>query len=141
MNARLTTGESRVNKEAPATRATALSEVGAHGGSSAWFQALTPHRRRGTISFLQERPVSTINPCSPARRSMTEQQARIWFHPTRFWAASSGLPPESSEALLGDVLQLAERRDYEALRKYEFVSVEFRPAPKTPDRRATDFVR
>ena len=72
---------------------------------------------------------------------MTEQQARIWFHPTRFWAASSGLPPEKSEALLGEALQLAERRDYESLRKYDFVSVEFRPAPPTPDRRATDFVR
>jgi hypothetical protein len=72
---------------------------------------------------------------------MTEQQARIWFHPTRFWAASSGMPPERSEALLGDVLQLAERHDYEALRKYEFVSVEFHPAPKYPDRSGTRFVR
>ena len=67
---------------------------------------------------------------------MVEQHARIWFHPTRFWAASNGLPPERSEALLDAVLQLAEQRDYAGLRKYEFVSVEFRPTPKAPDPKA-----
>src|SRR5689334_13811792 len=88
---------------------------------------LTPDAPHEMIRFRSW----SLNPSCTATswRNMAAQHARIWFHPTRFWAASHGMPPERSEEILDAVFRLAEKRDYDGLRKYEFVSVEFRPTP------------
>jgi len=49
---------------------------------------------------------------------------RIWFLPHRFWAATRNMPKEQAKALLDEVIVLAEARDLDALRKYDFVSLE-----------------
>ena len=53
----------------------------------------------------------------------------IWFFPDKFWAATRNMPKEQADKLLDEVIELAELRDLEALRKYDFVSLE-RPSHK-----------
>jgi len=48
----------------------------------------------------------------------------IWFFPHKFWAATRHMPKEQADRLLDEVISLSEVRDLEALRKYDFVSVE-----------------
>jgi hypothetical protein len=48
----------------------------------------------------------------------------IWFLPHKFWAATRNMPKEHADRLLDKVITLAEVRDLEALRKYDFVSLE-----------------
>jgi len=48
----------------------------------------------------------------------------IWFLPHKFWAATRNMPKEQADRLLDEVITLAEVRDLEALRKYDFVSTE-----------------
>lgn len=48
----------------------------------------------------------------------------IWFLPHRFWAATRNMPKEQADRLLDEVITLSEVRDLEALRKYDFVSLE-----------------
>jgi hypothetical protein len=49
---------------------------------------------------------------------------RIWFFPHKFWATTRGMPKEQTDRLLSKVISLAEARDFEALREYDFVSIE-----------------
>ena len=62
---------------------------------------------------------------------MVEEEAvdLIWFLPHKFWAATRNMPKERADRLLGEVIELAETRDLEALRKYDFVSLE-NPYPR-----------
>jgi len=48
----------------------------------------------------------------------------IWFLPHKFWAATRNMPKEHADKLLSEVIELAEARDLEALRKYDFVSLQ-----------------
>ena len=48
----------------------------------------------------------------------------IWFFPHKFWAATRNMPKEQADKLLDEVISLSEVRDLEALRKYDFVSLE-----------------
>jgi hypothetical protein len=48
----------------------------------------------------------------------------IWFFPHKFLAATRNMPKEQAERLLEEVVLLSEVRDLDALRKYDFVSVE-----------------
>jgi len=48
----------------------------------------------------------------------------IWFLPNKFWAATRNMPKEQADRLLEEVISLSEVRDLEALRKYDFVSIE-----------------
>ena len=48
----------------------------------------------------------------------------IWFFPHKFWAATRNMPKEQADQLLDEVITLSEVRDLEALRKYDFVSLE-----------------
>jgi len=48
----------------------------------------------------------------------------IWFFPHKFWAATRNMPKEQADKLLDEVILLSEVRDLEALRKYDFVSLE-----------------
>jgi len=54
----------------------------------------------------------------------------IWFFPHKFWAATRNMPKEQADRLLEEVISLSEVRDLEALRKYDFVSLEKNPYSK-----------
>jgi hypothetical protein len=62
---------------------------------------------------------------------MVEEEAvdLIWFLPHKFWAATRNMPKERADRLLDEVIELAEARNLEALRKYDFVSLE-NPYPR-----------
>lgn len=53
----------------------------------------------------------------------TENQERIWFHPSKFWGATKDMPPEQVDQLRESVLQLAAARNLEALRRFDFIHV------------------
>ena len=53
----------------------------------------------------------------------------IWFLPHRFWAATRNMPKRHADRLLAEVIALAEARDLNALRKYDFVSLQ-NPYPR-----------
>jgi hypothetical protein len=44
--------------------------------------------------------------------------------PPRFWAATQGKSAEEAEALFDKVMHLAEVEDWEALQKFDFISLE-----------------
>ena len=48
---------------------------------------------------------------------------RIWFNPPKFWAATKSMSTEDAERLMDRVVVMAEKRELEALRQYDFVSV------------------
>jgi len=60
--------------------------------------------------------MTTANPAAP--------DGRIWFHPSKFWAVTRNMPKEHADRLLADVIALAEVRDLDTLRKYNFISLE-----------------
>jgi hypothetical protein len=47
----------------------------------------------------------------------------IYLNPQRFWAATRNMKPEQADSLLQRVSELAERRETEALRQYDFIIV------------------
>ena len=48
---------------------------------------------------------------------------RIWFFPSKFWAATKGMSSEEASRLMEEVEKYAEAKDLEALKKYSFVYV------------------
>jgi len=48
---------------------------------------------------------------------------RIWLIPQKFWAATKGVPQEEVDQLVDRLMCLAESRDFDALRKYDFISI------------------
>ena len=54
--------------------------------------------------------------------SPAEYPDRIWFNPPRFWEATKGIQPEAAAELLDKIIDLAEARDLEELRNFDFVS-------------------
>jgi len=67
-------------------------------------------------------------PCPPFMAE-TRKGDPIWFLPHRFWAATRNMPKEHADRLLDDVIALAEVRDVDTLRKYDFISLE-NPYPR-----------
>ena len=53
----------------------------------------------------------------------TEYPVRIWFHPAKFWAATKELSRSDADKLLDEVCQLAVKRDFAELAKYDFITV------------------
>jgi hypothetical protein len=47
----------------------------------------------------------------------------IWFHPPKFWAATKDMSPQQVDSLMDTLMFLAEIRDLESLRKYDFISI------------------
>ncbi|HWR16864.1 MAG TPA: hypothetical protein VN577_18700 [Terriglobales bacterium] len=47
----------------------------------------------------------------------------IWLNPPRFWAATQGMKPEQADSLMKKVSELAERRETDALRQFDFIIV------------------
>ena len=56
--------------------------------------------------------------------TVDEKYDPIWFNPPKFWAATKQMSREDANNLLNEVIFLAEIRDLEALRKFDFVSIE-----------------
>ena len=53
---------------------------------------------------------------------MTAQSpVKIWLNPPKFWHATSTMRKAQADQLLNEVIQLAERGDLAALRRYDFV--------------------
>ena len=48
---------------------------------------------------------------------------RIWFHPPKFWAATSTMRKEEADELLNRVIRMAENSELEKLQQYTFISV------------------
>jgi hypothetical protein len=53
----------------------------------------------------------------------TGEPVRIWLVPQRFWAATRNMKPDQAESLLQKVSDLAEKREVEALRQFDFIVV------------------
>jgi hypothetical protein len=49
---------------------------------------------------------------------------RIWFHPAKYWMATQRMFPEEAERLMNRVLALAENGELNALREFDFISIE-----------------
>ncbi len=59
--------------------------------------------------------------------SRTEE--RIWLNPPKFWAATKNTPSEEVDRLFEQLIRLAEIRDLEALKKYDFILLAGRAVP------------
>jgi hypothetical protein len=51
------------------------------------------------------------------------ERVPIYLNPQRFWAATRDMKPEQAQLLLEKVSELAERRETDALRQYDFIIV------------------
>ena len=47
----------------------------------------------------------------------------IWFNPPKFWAATRGMSAQQVDSLMDTVFLLAEMRNLEALRKFDFIGI------------------
>jgi hypothetical protein len=47
----------------------------------------------------------------------------IWFNPPKFWAATKDLSAQQVDALMDALFFLAEIRDLESLRKFDFIGI------------------
>ncbi len=55
---------------------------------------------------------------------MTAQGAdRVWLNPPKFWAATKFMSKEQAEQLMNEIARLAEDKNFEALQRFEFVSI------------------
>jgi len=54
----------------------------------------------------------------------SSQDIRLWLVPQRFWAVTRNMDKVQADSLMEKVMELAERRDVEALRKFDFVVID-----------------
>jgi len=47
----------------------------------------------------------------------------IWLNPPKFWAATRNMSPEQVDSLMDILFFLAETRNLDALRKYDFIGI------------------
>ena len=47
----------------------------------------------------------------------------IWFNPPKFWAATKGMSPQQVDSLMETLFFLAEMRNLEALRRFDFIGI------------------
>ena len=57
---------------------------------------------------------------------------RIWFNPPKFWAATKNMRKEEAEELVNTLLRMAENRELDRLRQYDFISVGIPERGKRP---------
>ncbi len=53
----------------------------------------------------------------------SSQDVRLWLVPQRFWAVTRNMDQKQADTLMERVMELAEKRDVEALRQFDFVVV------------------
>jgi hypothetical protein len=49
---------------------------------------------------------------------------KLWVLPTKYWTATSNMTPEQIDRMVEEILEFADHGNIEALRKYEFLSLE-----------------
>src|SRR4051794_18245421 len=54
---------------------------------------------------------------------MTTEGVRVWLVPQKFWAATQNMQPEQADSLLQKVSEMAERKETDALRQFDFIIV------------------
>jgi hypothetical protein len=47
----------------------------------------------------------------------------IWFNPPKFWAATKDMSPQQVDSLMDTLFFLAEIRNLDALRKFDFIGI------------------
>jgi hypothetical protein len=52
------------------------------------------------------------------------QDERLYLVPQRFWAVTRNMNQQQAETLLEKVMELAAKHDVEALRQYDFVTID-----------------
>lgn len=60
---------------------------------------------------------------SESSRISNNPRERIWFFPHKFWQATKGMPEEQVSQLMLEVERHAADKNFEALRRYNFVFV------------------
>jgi hypothetical protein len=71
---------------------------------------------------------------------VTTYTDRVWFIPQKFWSATKGMSPQETEKLVEDGASLSAVRDFEALKKFDFIVVgkpPLGPSIERPIRRAS----
>ncbi len=53
----------------------------------------------------------------------SEYPDRIWFYPPKFWAATRFMSRQQVEALKEEVWRMAEQKDLEGLRRFDFIYI------------------
>ena len=56
------------------------------------------------------------------------ERSPIWLNPPKFWAATRDMSSKQVEVLMQELMLLAETRDMEALKRFDFILV--RELPK-----------
>jgi hypothetical protein len=54
----------------------------------------------------------------------SSQDLRLWLVPQRFWAVTRNMDQTQADSLMQQVMELAERNDFDALRKFDFVVID-----------------
>ncbi len=62
--------------------------------------------------------------------NISRTEERIWLNPPKFWAATKNMSPDEVEHLVEQLLRLAEIRDLESLKKYDFILLAGRAVPR-----------
>jgi hypothetical protein len=57
------------------------------------------------------------------RFMLTSHTDRVWLAPQRFWSATKEMSVEETERLFEHIMFLSEVRDFESLRKFDFIVV------------------
>jgi hypothetical protein len=57
------------------------------------------------------------------RHMLTSHTDRVWLVPQRFWSATKKMSAEETERLIEHLMFLSEVRDFESLRKFDFIVV------------------
>jgi hypothetical protein len=53
----------------------------------------------------------------------TNQLDRVWLVPQKFWSATKEMSAEEAESLIEHLMFLSVARDFESLRKFDFIVV------------------
>jgi len=53
----------------------------------------------------------------------TNDPEPIWLNPPKFWAATKDMSPQQVDSLMETLFFLAEIRNLEALRKFDFIGI------------------
>ena len=53
----------------------------------------------------------------------SEYPDRIWFYPSKFWAATKGMSKEQVEELMDRIASMAEREDMQGLSQHDFIYI------------------
>jgi hypothetical protein len=69
-------------------------------------------------------PILEVMPTIHEEQTLTAAELeQIWFNPPKFWAATKDMSTQQIDSLMDTVFFLAESRNVEALRKFDFIGI------------------